>query len=144
MYKYKFSKLIFTLLIVIGALSIVGITGNVISLFKNNDSFFEVFIPILSAVLEAFVGAIAVYALIKARYYFYNGTLYFKLGFFVSKLPVLDITSISLFKEKKSLVVYYGDKKYMLIVISELDFDDFTNELLKLNPSITYSIETND
>ena len=144
MYKYKFSKLIFTLLIVIGALSIVGITGNAISLFKNGDSFFEIFIPILSAVLEAFVGAIAIYALLKSRYFFKNDTFCFKLGFFLSKLPVKDITAISLFKEKKSLVVYYGDKSYMLIVISELDFDDFTNELLKLNPSITYSIETND
>ena len=144
MYKYKFSKLIFTLLIVIGALSIVGITGNAISLFKNGDSFFEIFIPILSAVLEAFVGTIAIYALLKSRYFFKNDTLCFKLGFFLSKLPVKDITAISLFKEKKSLVVYYGDKSYMLIVISELDFDDFTNELLKLNPSITYSIETND
>ena len=77
MYKYKFSKLIFTLLIVIGALSIVGITGNAISLFKNGDGFFEIFIPILSAVLEAFVGTIAIYALLKSRYFFKNDTLCF-------------------------------------------------------------------
>ena len=139
-FKFKYSALVYALLLLTLSLSIAGIVWNiynVISFAKLNLTLKAVsssIIAVLALILSIVVLSVAFYG----KYVIKDGFLYTYFGFFKNKTPVTEITEITHFKKSNKLVVYFCTNEYSVIVISPEKYDDFILALRDANKAIVY------
>jgi len=145
-FNYKFTKLLFILLL-IGLLIAVLCLGlnvkRIIEIVKANDLIAK---NIMSAGLAALVGLIGIIVIVpvffSSRYEITNTDLITRRGIIVTKIKINTITRITFFRATKKLVLYYNQSDYVVIVIDEKDYNDFVDAIKEQNKKVFYAIET--
>ena len=138
-FKFKYSALVYVLLILSLALCVVGVVWNIFNAiyFAGNDTFRLIsscIIVVLSLLLFVFVLGVIFYS----RYVIKNGYLYTCFGFFKNKTPVTEVVEITKFKKSNKLVVYFSTEEYTVIVIPPELYDEFVMALRNANKKIIY------
>ena len=138
-FKFKYSALVFILLILSLALCVAGIVWNIFNAiqFANVNTIkliSSLVIVVLTFVLLVFVLSVLFYS----RYVIKDGYLYTYFGFVKNKTPVSEIVEVTKFKKSNKLVVYFSTEEYTVIVIAPEFYDDFVMAIRNANKSIVY------
>ena len=141
-FKFKFSPVLITMLILLLAVSVLGLTLNLIRFFNTLSSEYLGVKPIVFAVLSLVLFLTAVLTLFFSGYKIKNNELYFFVG--LIKIT-LDIKKVLLIKElnKKRLFLVYNDAKFTAIIINQKEFSSFIKTLKEVNPKIIYESAEN-
>ena len=141
-FKFKFSPVLITMLILLLAVSVLGLTLNLIRFFNTLSSEYLGVKPIIFAVLSLVLFLTAVLTLFFSGYKIKNNELYFFVG--LIKIT-LDIKKVLLIKElnKKRLFLVYNDGKFTAIIINQKEFSSFIKTLKEVNPKIIYESAEN-
>ena len=141
-FKFKFSPVLITMLILLLAVSVLGLTLNLIRFFNPLSSEYLGVKPIIFAVLSLVLFLTAVLTIFFSGYKIKNNELYFFVG--LIKIA-LDIKKVLLIKElnKKRLFLVYNDGKFTAIIINQKEFSSFIKTLKELNPKIIYESAEN-
>ena len=138
-FKFKYSALVFILLILSLALCVAGIVWNIFNAiqFANVNTIkliSSLVIVVLTFVLLVFVLSVLFYS----RYVIKDGYLYTYFGFIKNKTPVSEIVEVTKFKKSNKLVVYFSTEEYTVIVIAPEFYDEFVMAIRNANKSIVY------
>lgn len=138
-FSFRYAGAVLVLLIIVVLLSAGGLVFNVFSLITfikadTGKAFSYSVMVAINLVLTVFSVAL----LLNGKYVFKKGCLRCVFGFITVRIDVSQITEIVHFKKSDKLVIYYGDNKYGVIVISPDKYDEFIEELRKINPSVKY------
>lgn len=138
-YPFRYAGAILVLLIIVVLLSVGGLVFNVFSLitFIRADTGKAFSYSVMVAVNLALT-VFSVALLFNGKYVFKNGYLRCVFGLIPVRIKVAQITEIAHFKKSDKLVIYYGEDKYGVIVISPDRYDEFIEELRGINPSVRY------
>ena len=141
-FKFKFSPVLITMLILLLAVSVLGLTLNLIRFFSTLSSEYLGVKPIIFAVLSLVLFLTAGLTIIFSGYKIKNNELYFFVG--LIKIT-LDIKKVLLIKElnKKRLFLVYNDGKFTAIIIDQKEFSSFIKLLKEINPKIIYESAEN-
>ena len=141
-FKFKFSPVLITMLILLLAVSVLGLTLNLIRFFNPLSSEHLGVKPIIFAVLSLVLFLTAVLTIFFSGYKIKNNELYFFVG--LIKIT-LDIKKVLLIKElnKKRLFLVYNDGKFTAIIINQKEFSSFIKTLKEINPKIIYESAEN-
>ena len=139
-FKLKFSPVLYALLVLLIAISILGVIVNVVRFFNPFLKSFRTARPIVFGVLSVVLLIFALLILFRSKYVFKNGELYFFVGVFKFKLGAKEVVFIKEYKEK-NLVLYFNDTKFTVILINPKNFALFTKELKEINNKIFYEVE---
>ena len=141
-FKFKFSPVLITMLILLLAVSVLGLTLNLIRFFNPLSSEYLGVKPIIFAVLSLVLFLTAVLTIFFSGYKIKNNELYFFIG--LIKIT-LDIKKVLLIKElnKKRLFLVYNDGKFTAIIINQKEFSSFIKTLKEINPKIIYESAEN-
>lgn len=141
-FKFKFSPVLITMLILLLAVSVLGLTLNLIRFFNPLSSEYLGVKPIIFAVLSLVLFLTAVLTIFFSGYKIKNNELYFFVG--LIKIT-LDIKKVLLIKElnKKRLFLVYNDGKFTAIIINQKEFSSFIKTLKEINPKIIYESAEN-
>ncbi|MCQ2399377.1 MAG: PH domain-containing protein [Clostridia bacterium] len=138
-FRIRYSALIYVLASVSALLCVVGAVVNVINATGRTNGILLVSDVLIALLCVAvFVGVVLF--LFLSRYSVKDGRLITRNGVFVSSVATAEITLIKLFKKENKLVVFYGDGKPSVIMISPDEYGAFTEELRKDNPHIPYDV----
>ena len=143
-YRFKFSPLIVSLMILVLLAAIAGLTLNIIRCCSED---FDVTAwNVLSVALMLFVCAlliVIVIGLFFATYYTFKGDkLVTRYGIIKSEIAIKAISEIVYFKKTEKLVIYFDEDKYSVVVVKKDWYDDFVREIRKINPAIRYDSKT--
>ncbi len=144
-FRYKFNILIWILLALVLVLCLAGIGLNaygIISIIKNGDS--GAALKVIMLAVSLFLSAYIVSVMAHTKYVIKNGFIYTYFGFIRIKVNVNKITQFSHFKKSDTLVAYFDDERYTVIVISPDKYDDFIKGTRKFNPKITFDWQSED
>lgn len=148
-FKFKFTKLTLVFIYLGIALSAAAFALNTYFVIVNGiKTAANPVYPILQYSLMYFVSvllSVILISLLLSTYYSVDDK-YLKTSFGVikSKYPVGDIESIVLDRTTNKLSVYFKDDNFIVIVVKEDWYEDFTDALLKANPKIEFSIKSKD
>ncbi|MCQ2387213.1 MAG: hypothetical protein MJ066_02050 [Clostridia bacterium] len=135
-FKFVFTPIIFTLILIVNALLIAGIILNVINL-TNFDQLSRIIPCYIFIVLSAVLIILSISALIKRNYFLTSEYIVLRLGLIKLKTKLTEVIEIKKFKN--ALVIYLKNEKYFLVLISESDYNDFIAEIIKNNGNINYT-----
>ncbi len=147
-FKYKFSKLIYTLIGIILALSAAGFA---ITLWQAIDFGTDTANPtftIIRYALMFFVTvalAVILISLLVSSYYAVDGdgrTIKTSFGFIKSVYKIDDIDMISLDRATNKLTVVFKNEQFIVIVVKESWYEEFVQAILDVNPGIEYNIRS--
>ncbi len=138
-FKIKQPVVITVLFSVIAALSAAGTVYNAVSIALRASKNLSVLTQIIMVLLCSVMLAVALLSVFCSKYEIADGVLIKRIGFFVEKITVDEITEIKKFKAQNALVVY-TESEYSVISINERLYDDFTDALKEVNPKISYLI----
>lgn len=141
-FNYFFTNLIKVLIICAIILSVIGLGWNIFNLVCY---LYEGAIKIISysiiIALNLVLLLFTISILLFSRYEIDDKNICCRFGFITSKRKITEITQISLFLDKEKLVVYFDDKKYTIIIINPLKFDEFVETLRNFGHKFYYSVE---
>lgn len=141
-YKYKFTPLALVLIILGMVSGVVCIVINLIRFVRLLDSVTATSTDYMSATIAAIIGAIALVALIavlfNSHYSIENKNFVARWGFFANKIPLNDITGVTLFKLTNKLVIYYSGDNFFVINAKRTDYENVINALKNANNKIVY------
>lgn len=148
-YRYRFSPLLFMLLIAALALCVVcfALTTWFFSDYLVNGNLSVLLEWLKYFILYAAsvgVGAFIVSVLACSEYLLSDDALTVRLGFFRSRTPLEKIHSVHHFRGANKLVAYFDSVKtdYLIIVIKESYYGDFVRELTLRNERIYFPFST--
>ena len=142
-FTFKYSPLVWVLICAIALLFSAAVATNVydaVAFSGENTTRFVLSLALagISAVLLAFTVAAAVYS----KYVISGKYLYFRFGFLFTKTDINDIFQLTEFKAQHKLVMYFKNEKYSVAVIDEKYYTAFYEALKKVNPEITYTVQS--
>lgn len=142
-FTFKYSPLVWVLIIAIALLFTAAVATNVydaVAFNGENRTRFVLSLGLagISAVLLVFTIAAAVYS----KYVIKDGFLYFRFGFLFTKTDIKEIFQLTEFKTQNKLVMYFKNEKYSVAVIDEKYYTAFYDALKKVNPEITYTVQS--
>lgn len=146
-FKYKFSKLIYTLIYVGIALCVVGFGINLyFCITVGISSAANPVYPIIQYAAMFFVSVLLFVLLISiliSSYYAVEGK-HFKtcFGLIKSSYNIEDIETIELDRTTNKLSVYFKNGNYIVVVVKEEWYNDFVQAILDVNSKIEYSIKS--
>lgn len=150
-YKYKFTPLALVLIILGMVSGVVCIVLNLVRFIRLLDSVTATSTDYMSATIAALIGAIALIVLLavllNSYYSIENKNFVARWGFFANKIPLKDITGITLFKLTNKLVIYYSGDNFFVINANRTDYENVINALKNANNKIVYienSADKND
>ncbi len=148
-FKYKFSKLTKTLIYVGIALCFAGFGINIFAIITGDvASAANPVYPIIQYTLMFLVPAVLLVILISlivSSYYSVDGnTLKTSFGIIKSKYDISTIDTILLDRNTNKLTVYFKNNNFVVIVVKEEWYDDFTDALCKANKNIEFSIKSKE
>ncbi len=148
-FKYKFTKLIYALIGVGMAASIVvfAITLWQVIEFGLESSAVPTFTIIRYALM--FIVSVALFAillsLLISSYYEVdkkNKVIKTSFGFIKSRYEIDKIDVITLDRTTNKLTVVFEDENFVVIVVKDAWYEDFVQAILDVNPKIEYSIKS--
>lgn len=148
-FKYKFTKLILSLIYAGIALSalVVGLTTYYL-IVSDIGSAVNIVYPVLQYSLMYFVAVLLCVILISlliSSYYSIDGKIFkTSFGIIKSKYDVDKIESIILDRATNKLAVYFDENNFIVIVVKEEWYEEFIAALLKANPKIEYTINSKE
>lgn len=142
-FTFKYSPLIWVLLSAVALLFAAAVATNVYDLiaFFGSDKprfILSLIMAIFSAVLLTLTVAAAVYP----KYVIKGNFLYFRFGLLFTKTDIKNIFQLTEFKAQNKLVMYFKNEKYSVALIDEKYYNDFYEALKKVNPEITYTVQS--
>lgn len=143
-FRFKFSPLILSLMVLVLLAAGGGFALNLVRCLA--DTFDPTVWNILSVAIMLFVCVlliVIVVALFFATYYTFRGDkLVTRYGIIKSEIAISAVTEVVLFKKTEKLVVYFDEDKYTVIVVKKEWYDEFIEEIRKINPAIRYDAKT--
>lgn len=148
-FKYKFSKLIYTLIWVGLAVCLGAFIANLyFCITVGTRSAADPVYPIIQYTAMFFVTVVlfALLVSILCSSYYAVDKKEFKtsFGFIKSVYKIGDIETIELDRNTNKLSVYFNNDTYIVIVVKEEWYTDFVQAILDANPKIEYSIKSKD
>lgn len=148
-FKYRFTKLIYTLIGVGIALCAVGFGVNLYTCITQGiSSYADPVYPIIQYsvlfLVSVSLAVILISLLISSYYSVDDNYLKTSLGLIKSKYAINDIETIELDRKTNKLSVYFNNGNYIVIVVKEEWYTDFVQAILNVNPKIEYSIISKD
>jgi len=143
-FPVKYSVFINVLLIFITLILCAVIVYNVIRMI---DTGFNAYNVTLSAIFIAIAGVLLIYLCSIAffsRYKLNDDTLFVFVGLFPFKIDLRKIDKIIKYSEKQEVIIKYlknNNRKTHLVCMDSKYRQNFIDELLLLNPKISYIIE---
>lgn len=148
-FKYKFTKLIYALIGLGMAASVVvfAITLWQVIEFGLESSAVPTFTIIRYALM--FIVSVALFAillsLLISSYYEVdkkNKVIKTSFGFIKSRYEIDKIDVITLDRTTNKLTVVFEDENFVVIVVKDAWYEDFVQAILDVNPKIEYSIKS--
>ena len=138
-FKIKYSPLIWSLLTLVIVLSLCGLAWNVFSMIEFLG--LNITKVISASILSVLCLALVIFSLsivFYGKYIVKGNYLVSYFGIIKSKIDIGDITHVIHFKKSDKLVVYYGEKSFVIILVSPVFYEEFTLALREVNKSIVY------
>lgn len=148
-FKYKFGKTT-TVFIYVGiALSVVAFALNTYFLISEGlGSAADIVYPILRYTLmyliSVLAGVILLSLLLSSYYSVSDKVLKTSFGIIKSKYDIEKIESVVLDRKTNKLSVHFNDNSFIVIVVKEEWYNDFTDAILKAKPDIEFSINSKE
>ncbi len=147
-FEFKFSKATNAFIYIGIALAVIAFGVNTYFVITQGVGEEDKIYPIVRYVLMYFVATLLFVVLVSlkvASYYSIDGkTLKTSFGIIKSKYDVQKIETIMIDRTNHKLSVYFDDKNYIVIAVKEDWYEDFTDELLKINPKIEFTIKSKE
>ena len=148
-FKYKFSKLTYALICVGIALCVIGIGINIFTIITSDiASSANMVYPIIQYTLMFLIPIVLLVILISlliSSYYSVDGnTLKTSFGIIKSKYDIKSIQTIALDRTTNKLTVFFDNSSFIVIVVKEDWYEDFTDALLKANRTIEFTIKSKE
>lgn len=147
-FEFKFSKATNAFIYIGIALAVIAFGVNTYFVITQGVGEEDKIYPIVRYVLMYFVATLLLVVLVSlkvASYYSIDGkTLKTSFGIIKSKYDVQKIETIMIDRTNHKLSVYFDDKNYIVIAVKEDWYEDFTDELLKINPKIEFTIKSKE
>ncbi len=146
-FKYRFSRLVLSLIIICLALCAAAFAVNLWQIIKDvaeqtpMDTF-RILRYIVMSIVTVVLFAILISLLISSRYVVDGTTLKTCFGFIASKYDITRIDSILLDRKTNKLSAVFKDETFIVIVVRPEWYSDFVQAILDVNPSIEYSINS--
>ncbi len=138
-FRFKYSTSVWLLLALVVVLSVAGMVWNIFNI--KEYMWAGAFKVSIYAIIVAITACLAIFSIsvMACGFYVIKGEyLYTRFGIVASKIKINDVTQIVHFKKSDKLVVYYGEDKYTVIVISPLEYDEFIKAMRGVNTKIAY------
>ena len=138
-FRFKYSPLVWALLIIVVAFSVAGLIMNIFNVveyarFGSDKVVTYSVILFLDLILTIFSLSVLFYG-----FYVIKGDKFYAcFGFVRSGFEIKNILEFEHFKKSDKLVAYFKYGKYTVIVIDKKDYDDFIAEIRKINPEIFF------
>jgi hypothetical protein len=142
-FKFKQSIPLMVMNILIAVLAVVGAVFNIINLVKFADNAGRIIAFIILLLVCLVMLAFAVWIYFFSYYLIEEDGFKLVFGPIKTVVDVKTITEICLFKQKDTLVVYFGEENYQIILIKKEEYDAFFDAVKTINPSIFYSVKEN-
>ena len=144
-FKFMYSKLVITLLILVIPLAAAGLGWNIYNLITFiGDGILRVVTYSLTVAITAALLVFIISVLAYGRYVIKDGKLYCYFGFIRTKTDISEIVRITHFMKSDKLVIYLKKAEYSVIVISPEEYGAFINELKNNNDKILVDTETEE
>lgn len=148
-FKYKFTRLTTSFIYAGLALSVVGLGINIYLLCTTDfAASANIVYPIIQHTLMFLIPVVLLVILISlliSSYYSIDGKfLKTSFGIIKSKYDIENIDTILLDRNTKKLTVYFKNENFMVIVVKEEWYDEFTEALCAANPKIEFSINSKE
>lgn len=147
-FNFKFSKTTLVFIYIGIVLAVVAFGVNTYFLITQGVGTEDKVYPILRYVLMYFVAVLLFVVLLslKIASYYTVDEKYLKTSFGIikSKYEISKIETVLLDRTNNKLSVYFENKTFIVIVVKNEWYDDFTDALLKSNPKIEFSIKSKD
>jgi hypothetical protein len=141
-FKIKLETYLYVLIAIALLISILGLGLNVFNVVEYASfGAFRVISYLLISVICLFLAVIAVSLLINCSYVIKGEYLISRFGIFTSKIKISDIVELVHAQAQNKLILYYGEDKYVMVLISPDKFDDFISKIIKLNVNVCYSVD---
>lgn len=141
-FKFKYSTLVWILLVAVELLTISGLVWNIYALIETAK--LAITKTISHSIMIAVTLFLCVFALCLALYGRYEVTDNFliqRFGLIKTKIKLDEIILITHFKKSNKLVVYFKDETYTIIVINDYLYSDFVIAIRDINPSVAYDVQ---
>ncbi len=138
-FKLKYSPVIWILLALVILLSVCGLAWNLFTIIEFAG--LRTYKVISAGILCALCFALTVLSLsvvFYGKYSIKGNYLYSCFGIIKSRIDINVITHVIHFKKSDKLVVYFGNKSYVIILISPSYYEDFILALREVNKNIIY------
>ena len=140
-FKFKQSIPLMVMNILIAVLAIVGAVFNIINLVKFADNAGRTIAFIILLLVCLVMLAFAVWIYFFSYYLIEEDGFKLIFGPIKNVVDVSAITEICLYKGKDSLVVYFGEENYQIILIKKEDYDAFYNAVKSINEKVFYNVK---
>ncbi len=146
-FKYRFSKLIIALISVGLVLSAVGFGINLYQVLRfpptqATDPIMSTIQCVLMFLVTVALAVILISAFISSYYAVDDKHIITSFGIIKTKYVIAEIKSLELNKNTHKLSVYFHNEQYIVIVVKEDWYQDFVDEILKVNPDVIYTINS--
>ena len=136
-YKFKFSPVLITLVSLLIVISVLGTGINLYRFFNPLLKSFRTVRPIIFFALSVVLFVLAVLTILRSRYEFKGGELYFIVGVIKFKLGLNQVVLVKEY-QNKNLVLCFSDAKFTVVFIQVSEFDSFIKTLRELNPKVLF------
>ena len=148
-FKYKFSKLAYTLICVGFGLCFIGLGLNIFLVVTDDiASSANMVYPIIQYSLMFLIPivllVILISLLVSSYYSIDENTLTTSFGIIKSKYDIGSIQTVLLDRTTNKLTVFFDNASFIVIVVKEDWYDEFTDALLKVNRNIEFSINSKE
>ena len=138
-FRFKYTTLIWLLLIAVLIMGVIGLVWNVYSLITLFYlAPFKTAVNAVTVLFNAFFVAFVVSVMAYGKYTIKKGKIYLHLGIIRTRYDIKDIVQFTHFKKSNKLVMYFEDAKYTVIVISPEEYEQFVLAVRENKQSIIY------
>ena len=142
-FKFGYSPLALTLLILVAVIFAASVSINVYDAVKFSDyDTTKKTIAIIIATFSLAALVITVAAIVYGRYVVKGKFLYCRFGFIFIKTDISEIFQLTEFKAQNKLVMYFKNGKYSVAVINDKYYNQFYEALKAENPAIKYTLQS--
>ncbi len=143
-FRFKYSPIVWVLLGLVIAIFLTGLGFNIFNIAVTKEQGFKLVSYWIMAGVTGLVLLLAISVAIFGKYVIKKGYVYSYFGIVSSKIAIEDIVEIVHFKKSNSLVAYFSDNNFSVIVIAPELFDEFVLSVRKEKPSIKFDIKIED
>ena len=144
-YKFKFSKTVIVLLIVLLVLGVAAIAFTVYRMLTYGFGSVSLIIQYVVLILFGLLAIVIVTSmLIRSVYKVTEKEIVLWFGIIKSSYKIKDIESIHLFTKTNKLVLYFKDEKYTIVVVNPAWHNEFIKDVLSHNLNIRYDVSLSE